>query len=86
MFNIGLRLGSLVYIHVGSLPDCYRVNIMEKKNLKKNVLCYQSLMALLFSVSEDDEMDESFMREAEEIIAEKSGLPKNSIFRYDLDK
>jgi hypothetical protein len=75
-----------VYIHVGSLPDCYRVNIMEKKNLKKNVLCYQSLMALLFSVSEDDEMDESFMREAEEIIAEKSGLPKNSIFRYDLDK
>jgi hypothetical protein len=59
---------------------------MEKKNLKKNVLCYQSLMALLFSVSEDDEMDESFMREAEEIIAEKSGLPENSIFRYDLDK
>jgi hypothetical protein len=57
---------------------------MEKKNLKKNVLCYQSLMALLFSVSEDDEMDESFMREAEEIIAEKSGLPENSIFRYDL--
>jgi hypothetical protein len=85
MFNIGLRLGSLVYIHLGSLPDCYRVNTMEKKNLKKNVLCYQSLMALLFSVSED-EMDESFMREAEEIIAEKSGLPKNSIFRYDLDK
>lgn len=75
-----------MYIHVGSLPDCYRVNIMEKKNLKKNVLCYQSLMALLFSVSEDDEMDESFMREAEEIIAEKSGLPENSIFRYDLDK
>ncbi len=83
---LGSRLGSLVYIHLGSLPDCYRVNIMEKKNLKKNVLCYQSLMALLFSVSEDDEMDESFMREAEEIIAEKSGLPKNSIFRYDLDK
>jgi hypothetical protein len=75
-----------VYIHLGSLPDCYRVNTMEKKNLKKNVLCYQSLMALLFSVSEDDEMDESFMREAEEIIAEKSGLPENSIFRYDLDK
>jgi hypothetical protein len=75
-----------VYIHLGSLPDDYRVNIMEKKNLKKNVLCYQSLMALLFSVSEDDEMDESFMREAEEIIAEKSGLPENSIFRYDLDK
>ena len=83
---LGSRLGSLVYIHLGSLPDCYRVNIMEKKNLKKNVLCYQSLMALLFSVFEDDEMDESFMREAEEIIAEKSGLPKNSIFRYDLDK
>lgn len=75
-----------MYIHLGSLPDCYRVNTMEKKNLKKNVLCYQSLMALLFSVSEDDEMDESFMREAEEIIAEKSGLPENSIFRYDLDK
>ena len=75
-----------MYIHLGSLPDDYRVNIMEKKNLKKNVLCYQSLMALLFSVSEDDEMDESFMREAEEIIAEKSGLPENSIFRYDLDK
>jgi hypothetical protein len=75
-----------VYIHLGSLPDDYRVNTMEKKNLKKNVLCYQSLMALLFSVSEDDEMDESFMREAEEIIAEKSGLPENSIFRYDLDK
>lgn len=73
-----------MYIHLGSLPDCYRVNTMEKKNLKKNVLCYQSLMALLFSVSEDDEMDESFMREAEEIIAEKSGLPENSIFRYDL--
>lgn len=83
---LGSRLGSLVYIHLGSLPDCYRVNTMEKKNLKKNVLCYQSLMALLFSVSEDDEMDESFMREAEEIIAEKSGLPENSIFRYDLDK
>ena len=83
---LGSRLGSLVYIHLGSLPDCYRVNIMEKKNLKKNVLCYQSLMALLFSVSEDDEMDERFMREAEEIIAEKSGLPENSIFRYDLDK
>ena len=83
---LGSRLGSLVYIHLGSLPDCYRVNIMEKKNLKKNVLCYQSLMALLFSVSEDDEMDESFMREAEEIIARKSGLPENSIFRYDLDK
>lgn len=75
-----------MYIHLGSLPDDYRVNTMEKKNLKKNVLCYQSLMALLFSVSEDDEMDESFMREAEEIIAEKSGLPENSIFRYDLDK
>ena len=75
-----------MYIHLGSLPDCYLVNTMEKKNLKKNVLCYQSLMALLFSVSEDDEMDESFMREAEEIIAEKSGLPENSIFRYDLDK
>lgn len=43
-------------------------------------------MALLFSLYEEEEMDESFIREAEEIIAEKSGLPKNSIFRYDLDK
>ena len=59
---------------------------MEKRDLEKNVLCYQSLMALLFSVSEDDEMDESFMREAEEIIARKSGLSEKSIFRYDLDK
>lgn len=86
MFNIGLRLGSLVYIHLGSLPDCYRVNTMEKKNLKKNVLCYQSLMALLFSLREDDELDDNFLRESEEIIAQKSGLPENSIFRYDLDK
>lgn len=59
---------------------------MEKRDLEKNVLCYQSLMALLFSLYEEEEMDESFIREAEEIIAEKSGLPKNSIFRYDLDK
>ena len=75
-----------MYIHLGSLPDDYRVNIMEKKNLKKNVLCYQSLMALLFSLREDDELDDDFLREAEEIIAEKSGLSKKSIFRYDLDK
>lgn len=75
-----------MYIHLGSLPDCYRVNTMEKKNIKKNVLCYQSLMALLFSLREDDELDDNFLRESEEIIAQKSGLPENSIFRYDLDK
>jgi len=75
-----------VYIHLGSLPDCYRVNTMEKENLKKNVLFYQSLMALLFSLREDDELDDNFLRESEEIIAQKSGLPENSIFRYDLDK
>ena len=59
---------------------------MEKENVKKNVLCYQSLMALLFSLSEEEEMDESFIRAAEEIIAEMSGLSENSIFRYGLDK
>ena len=75
-----------MYIHLGSLPDCYRVNTMEKENLKKNVLFYQSLMALLFSLREDDELDDNFLRESEEIIAQKSGLPDNSIFRYDLDK
>ncbi len=75
-----------MYIHLGSLPDCYRVNTMEKENLKKNVLFYQSLMALLFSLREDDELDDNFLRESEEIIAQKSGLPENSIFRYDLDK
>jgi len=59
---------------------------MKKEDLKKNVLCYQSLMALLFSLREDDELDDDFLRESEEIIAKKSGLSKNSIFRYDLDK
>ena len=59
---------------------------MEKENVKKNILCYQSMMALLFSLSEEEEMDESFIREAEEIIAEKSGLSEKSIFRYELDK
>lgn len=44
------------------------------------------MMALLFSLSEEEEMDESFIREAEEIIAEKSGLSEKSIFRYELDK
>lgn len=43
-------------------------------------------MALLFSLYEEEEMDESFIREAEEIIAERSGLSEKSIFRYDLDK
>lgn len=75
-----------MYIHLGSLPDYYRVNTMEKENLKKNVLCYQSLMALLFSLFEDEKPDADFLRESEEIIARKSGLPENSIFRYDLDK
>lgn len=75
-----------MYIHLGSLPDCYRVNTMEKENVKKNILCYQSMMALLFSLSEEEEMDESFIREAEEIIAEMSGLSEKSIFRYELDK
>ena len=59
---------------------------MEKRDLAKNVLCYQSLMALLFSLYEEEEMDESFIREAEEIIAERSRLSEKSIFRYDLDK
>jgi hypothetical protein len=59
---------------------------MEKRDLEKNVLCYQSLMTLLFSLYEEEEMDESFVREAEEIIAERSGLSEKSIFRYDLDK
>lgn len=59
---------------------------MENNHLEKNVLCYQSLMALLFSLREDDELDDDFLRESEEIIARKSGLPDNSIFRYDLDK
>jgi hypothetical protein len=59
---------------------------MEKENVKKNILCYQSMMALLFSLSEEEEMDESFIREAEEIIAEMSGLSEKSIFRYELDK
>ncbi len=59
---------------------------MEKENVKKNVLCYQSIMALLFSLFEDEEPDADFLRESEEIIARKSGLPDNSIFRYDLDK
>jgi len=59
---------------------------MGKRDLEKNVLCYQSLMALLFSLYEEEEMDASFIREAEEIIAERSGLSENSIFRYDLDK
>mgnify|MGYP006894368135 FL=1 len=59
---------------------------MGKRDLEKNVLCYQSLMALLFSLYEEEEMDESFVREAEEIIAERSGLSEKSIFRYDLDK
>ena len=74
-----------MYNHIGSQPDC-RVNTMKKEDLKKNVLCYQSLMALLFSLREDDELDDDFLRESEEIIAKKSGLSKNSIFRYDLDK
>ncbi|HHV02299.1 MAG TPA: hypothetical protein GXX64_00060, partial [Bacteroidales bacterium] len=47
---------------------------MKNNHLEKNVLCYQSLMALLFSLYEEEEMDESFIREAEKIIAEKSGL------------
>ncbi len=59
---------------------------MGKRDFEKNVLCYQSLMALLFSLYEEEEMDESFIREAEEIIAERSGLSEKSIFRYDLDK
>ncbi|MDI9473106.1 MAG: hypothetical protein QM221_09375 [Bacillota bacterium] len=59
---------------------------MGKRDLEKNVLCYQSLMTLLFSLYEEEEMDESFVREAEEIIAERSGLSEKSIFRYDLDK
>jgi hypothetical protein len=59
---------------------------MEKRDLEKNVLCYQSLMALLFSLYEEEEVDESFIREAEEIIAERSGLSEKSIFRYNLDK
>jgi hypothetical protein len=59
---------------------------MEKRDLEKNVLCYQSLMALLFSLYEEEKMDKSFIREAEEIIAERSGLSEKSIFRYDLDK
>ena len=59
---------------------------MGKRDLEKNVLCYQSLMPLLFSLYEEEEMDESFIREAEEIIAERSGLSEKSIFRYDLDK
>ncbi len=75
-----------MYNHIGSRPNYYRVNTMEKENLKKNVLCYQSLMALLFSLREGDELDDDFLRESEEIIAKKSGLSKNSIFRYDLDK
>lgn len=75
-----------MYIYLGSLPDCYRVYTMEKENVKKNILCYQSLMALLFSLFEDEEPDADFLRESEEIIARKSGLPDNSIFRYDLDK
>ena len=43
-------------------------------------------MALLFSLFEDEKPDDDFIRESEEIIARKSGLPENSIFRYDLDK
>ena len=35
---------------------------------------------------EDEKPDDDFLRESEEIIARKSGLPENSIFRYDLDK
>lgn len=61
-------------------------NAMKNNHLEKNILCYQSLMALLFSLREDDELDDDFLREAEEIIAEKSGLSKKSIFRYELDK
>ena len=58
---------------------------MEKKDLEKNILCYQSLMALLFSLYDKD-TDTYIIREAEEIIAQKTGLSKKSIFRYDLDK
>jgi hypothetical protein len=58
---------------------------MEKKDLEKNILCYQSLMALLFSLYDED-TDTYIIREAEEIIAQKTGLSKKSIFRYDLDK
>lgn len=61
-------------------------NAMKNNHLAKNILCYQSLMALLFSLREDDELDDDFLREAEEIIAEKSGLSEKSIFRYELDK
>jgi hypothetical protein len=61
-------------------------NAMKNNHLEKNILCYQSMMALLFSLSEEEEMDESFIREAEEIIAEMSGLSEKSIFRYELDK
>ena len=43
-------------------------------------------MALLFSLFEDEKPDDDFIRKSEEIIARKSGLPENSIFRYDLDK
>jgi hypothetical protein len=61
-------------------------NTMENNHLEKNILCYQSLMSLLFAFYEDEEIDESFIREAEKIIAEKSGLSEKSIFRYELDK
>ena len=69
-----------------SEPILQTGDAMEKRDLEKNVLCCQSLMALLFSLYEEEEMDESFIREAEEIIAERSGLSEKSIFRYDLDK
>nr|WP_157885388.1 hypothetical protein [Ndongobacter massiliensis] len=50
---------------------------MEKDNVKKNVLCDQSLMALLFSLIEDHELDADFLRKSEEIIARKSGLAES---------
>jgi hypothetical protein len=41
---------------------------------------------VLLRLLADEKPDADFLRESEEIIARKSGLPKNSIFRYDLDK